>query len=259
LQNIGAEKLGAGGAIDADVFVAGDDTEAVETVRSLLSELGLRSWHVGPLANSAAAEALTSVLIQLNRRYKLVQAGVRVTGSAKDAPKLAAGLSVFPVTRLPLFAAGDDLAGSIVTSLNAARMVLLDGDVLVVRLAPVLLGPEDPDARARALRKQLQARLDRRLAVIISDSLGRACRMGTTGAAIGLAGMRPLRDHRGETDHFGRVLQSAVVGVADEIASAASLVIGEGAEGLSVAIVRGASYVADDEASIGEFLRPLFR
>lgn len=85
LQNIGAEKLASGEAIDADIFIASDDAEAAEVVRSLLAELEMRSWHVGPLANSAAAEALTSVLIQLNRRYKLVQAGVRITGKVKDA------------------------------------------------------------------------------------------------------------------------------------------------------------------------------
>ncbi|MDB5445237.1 MAG: npdG [Phenylobacterium sp.] len=84
LQTIGAEKLAAGGSIDADVLVAGDDSESVEMVRELLSEIGLRSWHVGPLANSAAAEAMTSVLIQLNRRYKLGQAGIRITYSPKD-------------------------------------------------------------------------------------------------------------------------------------------------------------------------------
>jgi 8-hydroxy-5-deazaflavin:NADPH oxidoreductase len=85
LQNIGAEKLASGDAIDADVFIASDDAEAAEVVRSLLSKLDIRGWHVGPLANSAAAEALTSVLIQLNRRYNLIQAGIRVTGKVKDS------------------------------------------------------------------------------------------------------------------------------------------------------------------------------
>ena len=80
LQNIGAEKLAAGGKIEADVLMAGDDAEAVELIGRLLAEIGLRGWHVGPLANSAAAEALTSVLIQLNRRYKLGQAGILITG-----------------------------------------------------------------------------------------------------------------------------------------------------------------------------------
>ena len=79
LQTIGAEKLAAGGAIDADVLVAGDDAEAVEQVRAVLTELRLRRWHVGPLANSAAADAMTSLLIQINRLYKLGQAGVNLT------------------------------------------------------------------------------------------------------------------------------------------------------------------------------------
>lgn len=84
LQNIGAEKLASGEEIDADVLIASDEEEAAQDVGRLLSDIGLRSWHVGPLANSAAAEALTSVLIQLNRRYKLVQAGIRITGKPRD-------------------------------------------------------------------------------------------------------------------------------------------------------------------------------
>jgi coenzyme F420-0:L-glutamate ligase/coenzyme F420-1:gamma-L-glutamate ligase len=122
----------------------------------------------------------------------------------------------------------------------------------------VLLWPRDPDASARALRAALEARFGVRLAVIVSDSLGRAWRMGTIGAAIGVAGIKPLRDRRGETDLFGRELRATVIGVADEIAAAASLVIGEAAEGTPVAIVRGATYDPDPaDAGIGELLRPL--
>lgn len=80
LQNIGADKLASGKTVEADVLVASDDSEAAEAVRVLLARLGLRSWHVGPLANSAAAEALTSVLIHINRRYKFRQAGIRIVG-----------------------------------------------------------------------------------------------------------------------------------------------------------------------------------
>ena len=88
LQNIGAEKLATAQQIDADVLVCGDDNDAVETVRTLLASFGLQSWHAGPLANSAAAEAMTSLLIQINRRYKIAQAGFRITGKPKqdDAP-----------------------------------------------------------------------------------------------------------------------------------------------------------------------------
>jgi coenzyme F420-0:L-glutamate ligase/coenzyme F420-1:gamma-L-glutamate ligase len=121
----------------------------------------------------------------------------------------------------------------------------------------VLLWPLDPDASARRLRTSLEAAFGVRLAVIVSDSLGRAWRMGTTGSAIGSAGLKPLRDRRGEADLFGRELQATIVGVADEIAGAASLVMGEGAEGTPVAIVRGATYDIDEDAGIGEILRPL--
>lgn len=117
----------------------------------------------------------------------------------------------------------------------------------------LLLWPRDPDASARAIR----ARLGNAVAVIISDSLGRAWRMGTVGTAIGCAGIRPVRDRCGETDLFGRVLQATRIGVADEIAAAASLVIGEGAEGIPVAVVRGAAYDRDDAVGVAPLLRPV--
>lgn len=85
LQTVGAEKLASGGPIDGDVLVAGDDAEAAEQVRAVLTELGMVSWHVGPLANAAAAEAMTSVLIQINRRYKRVQSGLKITGKPKSS------------------------------------------------------------------------------------------------------------------------------------------------------------------------------
>jgi len=115
----------------------------------------------------------------------------------------------------------------------------------------VLLWPVDPDASARAIR----ARLGSDVAVIVSDSLGRAWRMGTMGTAIGCAGIRPVRDRCGEADLFGRVLQSTRIGVADEIAAAASLVIGEADEAIPVAIVRGAVYDRDEEAGVSALLR----
>lgn len=121
----------------------------------------------------------------------------------------------------------------------------------------LVLWPVDPDASARKLRDSLITRYGVRVAVIVSDSLGRAWRVGTMGTAIGSAGLRPIWDQRGEVDLFGRVMEATVIGVADEIAAAASLVIGEAAEGVPVAIVRGASYEADDRSGIGEILRPV--
>lgn len=121
----------------------------------------------------------------------------------------------------------------------------------------VVLWPDDPDASARRLRTAFEARFGVAVAVIVSDSLGRAWRMGTTGTAIGSAGLAPLRDRRGEPDLFGRRMEATLIGVADEIAAAASLVMGEAAEGVPAAIVRGATYVRDDAAGIGTILRPV--
>jgi NADPH-dependent F420 reductase len=79
-QNVGAQHLQEGHAIECDVLVAGDDPEAREVAIRLVEDAGLRGWHAGPLANAVAAEALTSVLIQINRRYKIGGAGIRITG-----------------------------------------------------------------------------------------------------------------------------------------------------------------------------------
>ncbi|MDA0338421.1 MAG: NADPH-dependent F420 reductase [Proteobacteria bacterium] len=80
-QNIGAEHLNSDHEIACDVLVSGDDIEAREIVVGLVEDAGLKGWHAGPLSNSAAAEALTSVLITINRRYKIAGAGIRITGT----------------------------------------------------------------------------------------------------------------------------------------------------------------------------------
>ncbi len=120
----------------------------------------------------------------------------------------------------------------------------------------VLLLPVDPDATARRLRAMWQQWFGvHRLAVIINDSHGRAWRMGTVGVAIGVAGLRPLSDRRGTPDLFGRPLQVTVIGTADELAAAASAVMGQAAEAIPVVIVRGATYDAG-EGSLADLLRP---
>jgi coenzyme F420-0:L-glutamate ligase/coenzyme F420-1:gamma-L-glutamate ligase len=113
----------------------------------------------------------------------------------------------------------------------------------------VLMLPRDPDASAEALRKQLSERHGCDLAVIINDSFGRAWRPGTTGVALGAAGLPALLDLRGGPDLFGRTLQASVVGFADEIAAAASLVMGQGPEGIPVVLVRGLSWSAPENSA----------
>ena len=84
-QNVSASHLkDLDHAVDCDVLVCGDDAAACETVIALARDAGMCGWHAGGLANSAAAEALTSVLIAINRRYKVASAGIRITGVPRD-------------------------------------------------------------------------------------------------------------------------------------------------------------------------------
>jgi coenzyme F420-0:L-glutamate ligase/coenzyme F420-1:gamma-L-glutamate ligase len=118
-----------------------------------------------------------------------------------------------------------------------------------------LLLPVDPDGSAALLRKRLSQELGVSVAVIINDSFGRAWRRGTCGIAIGAAGLPSLMDLRGSPDLFGRTLQVSITGHADEIAAAASLVMGQGAEGQPVVVVRGLTWQGPDNAA-SELVRP---
>lgn len=102
-----------------------------------------------------------------------------------------------------------------------------------------LLLPENPDASAAALRTELAARSGVAVGVIVNDSFGRPWRRGAVGVALGCAGVAAVRDLRGTPDLYGRRLRVTDVGVADEIASAASMVMGQAGEGLPVVLVRG--------------------
>ncbi len=119
----------------------------------------------------------------------------------------------------------------------------------------VLLLPENPDASAQAVRQRLESASAARLGVLIIDSHGRAWRTGTTGTTIGLAGLPGLVDLRGTPDLFGFQLRITQVAAADELAAAASLMMGQAAEKLPVVHVRGFPYPLR-EGSLGELLRP---
>jgi coenzyme F420-0:L-glutamate ligase/NADPH-dependent F420 reductase len=327
-QNISHDVLTAlDRPIDCDVIVCGDDKEARETVVCLARDAGMRAWHGGVLANSAAAEALTSVLIFLNGRHKVHGAGIRITGIEN---KRSARLSVFAPGDIPEVHPHDDLAGIILDGLARDNEALQDGDVLIVaqkvvskaedryvalstvqasqkaldladvtrkdaRLIElilrestevlrqreelivvqhrlgyvlanagidasnlqnvdgeerVLLLPANPDGSAVALRRELEKRTGLRLAVVINDSLGRAWRRGTVGTALGSSGLPSLLDLRGKPDRQGRLLRSTEVGVADEVAATASLLMGQASEGRPVVVLRGFPYpLAEDTAS----------
>jgi coenzyme F420-0:L-glutamate ligase/coenzyme F420-1:gamma-L-glutamate ligase len=119
----------------------------------------------------------------------------------------------------------------------------------------VLLLPENPDLSAENIQREIETATGTHIGVLIIDSHGRAWREGTVGISIGIAGLPGLADLRGRPDLFGFKLQITQVGVADELAAAASLMMGQAAEGTPAVHVRGFPYPLRD-GKLGELLRP---
>jgi coenzyme F420-0:L-glutamate ligase/coenzyme F420-1:gamma-L-glutamate ligase len=118
-----------------------------------------------------------------------------------------------------------------------------------------VLLPENPDRSAATLRRGLAAATGINLAVVINDSFGRAWRQGTAGVAIGAAGLPALIDLRGRPDLFGRKLEVSFIGFADEVAAAASLVMGQADEAEPVVLIRGLRWSAP-ESTAASLIRP---
>jgi len=116
--------------------------------------------------------------------------------------------------------------------------------------------PRNPDASAQRIRRRIKELIGKDVAVIISDTHGRALRRGEINVAIGIAGMKPIRDRRNETDLFGYTLRVKQTAIADELCSAAELVIGQADEGIPAAIIRGYSYEKTEEASAQDLIWP---
>jgi coenzyme F420-0:L-glutamate ligase / coenzyme F420-1:gamma-L-glutamate ligase len=125
-----------------------------------------------------------------------------------------------------------------------------------------LLLPENPDRSAESLRRGLAAATGIDLAVVINDSFGRAWRQGTAGVAIGVSGLPGLIDLRGRPDLFGRTLEASIIGFADEVAAAASLVMGQADEASPVVLIRGLRWSAPESTAASIIRSPnedLFR
>jgi coenzyme F420-0:L-glutamate ligase/coenzyme F420-1:gamma-L-glutamate ligase len=116
--------------------------------------------------------------------------------------------------------------------------------------------PKDPDLSARRIRQRIKEISGREVAVIISDTHGRPLRNGEINVAIGVAGIKPIRDRRGEKDLFGYMLKVKQTAIADELSSAAELVIGQADEGIPVAIIRGYQYERSEDATSKDLIRP---
>lgn len=119
--------------------------------------------------------------------------------------------------------------------------------------------PEDPDKSAREIREVIENKIGVNVAVIISDTQGRPFREGAVGVAIGISGIDAIWDRQGEKDLYGRELQTTAISVADELAAAASIVMGQADEGIPVVIVRGVDYfkkLRNKSATSKQLIRP---
>ncbi|MEA3001845.1 MAG: coenzyme F420-0:L-glutamate ligase / coenzyme F420:gamma-L-glutamate ligase [Sphingomonadales bacterium] len=151
-------------------------------------------------------------------------------------------------------------APNVLITRHRLGMVMANSGIDQSNLGPggderVLLLPADPDASAARLRNELAERLGVDIAVIVSDSFGRPWRLGVVNVAIGAAGLASLVDERGKGDRGGRALGVTQIALADAIAGAAGLVMGEAAEGIPAAIVRGVDLHSSREAPATALLR----
>jgi coenzyme F420-0:L-glutamate ligase/coenzyme F420-1:gamma-L-glutamate ligase len=140
---------------------------------------------------------------------------------------------------------------------NVAPYIALSGAIAETKRPEewVLLLPQDPDLSSRKIREEIQSKTGKMIGILIIDSHGRAWRNGTVGIAIGVSGLPALEDLRGKPDLFGMELRITQVGVADELAAAASLMMGQASEGTPVVHVRGFPYPLRD-GSLKELIRP---
>lgn len=115
--------------------------------------------------------------------------------------------------------------------------------------------PEEPDASAKAIGESIEKLTGKKVSVVVTDTNGRAFKIGQTGIAIGVYRIHPIKNWIGKKDLFGKVLEITEEAIADEIAGAANLLMGEGDGGVPVAIVRGLEFYSDDETSIHEMYR----
>jgi coenzyme F420-0:L-glutamate ligase / coenzyme F420-1:gamma-L-glutamate ligase len=120
----------------------------------------------------------------------------------------------------------------------------------------LLYPPENPDASASRLGQEIEKLSGKKISVIVTDTNGRAFKIGQTGVAIGIYRIKPVKRWIGEKDLFGKVLEITEEAVADELAGAANLLMGEGAGGIPVVVIRGLDHYCKENTSIKAIYRP---
>jgi coenzyme F420-0:L-glutamate ligase/coenzyme F420-1:gamma-L-glutamate ligase len=214
----------------------GDDLGAIIIAAIVAAELVLRDGDIVVVAQKAVSKAQGRIvdLATITPSWHARELAVEVN---KD-PRLVEVIlseSVRIVRKAPNVLIVEHRSGCIMANggVDQSNVVPATG------AEPVLLLPEDADAAAAALCTAFEAHFSRRLGVVINDSFGRPWRRGTVGIALGAAGIPALKDLRGKPDLNGRPLQFTESGFADEVAAAASLLMGQADEGHPVVLVAG--------------------
>jgi coenzyme F420-0:L-glutamate ligase/coenzyme F420-1:gamma-L-glutamate ligase len=239
----------------------------VATELRVLAVAGMPEVSRGDDLAALLADALARAVMPLEDGDVIVVAQ-KIVSKAEGAVVDLRAVEPSPFAAAWAAAHGKDAAMVEVVLREARRVVRMDRGVIIaethhglvcanagVDASNVLDGfattlPRDPDASAARLCAALSAGTGRRIAVVIADTFGRPWREGVVNVAIGVAGLQPLDDWRGRADRFGRLLSSTVIAVADEIASAAALVMAKDG-GVPAAIVRGAGEWGGDGCAAG--------
>ena len=217
---------------DLPLVAAGDDLAELIANALQKSDLQLDDHDVLVVAQKIVSKA-ENRLVDLATVVPSEQAQRRAGETGKD-PRL---LELILRESVRVVRQTDSL---IITETTFGAVMANSGvDQSNIEAGHALLLPEDPDHSAATLRQHLMHRFSKTVGVIIADSMGRAWRQGIVGHAIGVAGVQALVDLRTSLDLYGRALRSTQIGLADEIAAAATMVMGQGAEGRPVVLVRG--------------------
>jgi coenzyme F420-0:L-glutamate ligase/coenzyme F420-1:gamma-L-glutamate ligase len=251
-----AEKLEVLAVPGVPVLRAGDDLPAIAARALAVAGMQLGDGDVLVVASKAVSRA-EGRFVDL--------ASVRPSARAREIARATGGDERVVEIVLGEAQAVSRVARDALIVRHRLGFVLANGGVDLSNAKPsgaapssgpwALLLPLEPDASAERLRSAIAAATRARVGVVISDSFGRPFRLGTVGAAIGVAGLPPLWDRRGERDLFDRRLEHTVTALADQVAAAADLVAGQAGEGRALVVVRGLSFDVGDH-SARELLRP---
>ena len=230
----------------------GDNIAEIIKEDLLKEEIGLKDGDIILIAETLISKAEENI-IELDK-VEPTEEAIEIAEKCKKDPKVVqAILDVSKeVVRIgPNFIITETKHGFV--SVNAG----LDESNVEDGLATPM--PEDPDKSARLIREYLESEMDKEVAVIITDTQGRAFRFGAVGTAIGCSGIKPIWKRVGEKDLYGRPLETTEVATADELASAASLLMGQADEGIPVVLIRdfeAFEILRDTECGISPLIMP---